>query len=163
MRLTTFKITLAVAGLLGAPLGISEVSAGNGSLTVSATVVSKNICKFNVPTSALAFGAINASTTVPATAATSIQFRCVGSAPIATFFISDDDGLYETGPDANRMRHGVILTEYLPYSLTLSPTSASVPKNVWQTLTISGSISVPSIQNAVAGAFSDTVVILINP
>lgn len=82
---------------------------------------------------------------------------------MATFSISDDDGLYETGPNANRMRHATILTEYLPYSFTLNPTTGTVPRNVNQTLTISGMVRGVDYQDASVGAYSDTVVISIVP
>jgi len=76
---------------------------------------------------------------------------------------TDDDGLNESGLNANRMRHTTILTEYLPYSFTLSPTSGTVPKNTDQTLTISGTVLGVNYQDASVGAYSDTVIISIAP
>lgn len=90
-------------------------------------------------------------------------FRCSSSDKFVTFFISDDDGLYETGPDQNRMRHTITPTEYLPYSLTLSPTSGTIPKNDDQTLTITGTVRGADYQDALAGNYSDTVTLTISP
>jgi spore coat protein U-like protein len=82
---------------------------------------------------------------------------------MATFFISDDDGLYETGPNANRMRHTTLGTEYIPYTFTLNPTSGTVPKNSTQTLTITGTVNGVTYQDAATGNYSDTVVITLAP
>lgn len=82
---------------------------------------------------------------------------------MATFFISDDDGLHKTGPNANRMRHTTLVTEYIPYTFSLNPTSGTVPKNEVQTLTISGTVNGINYQDAVTGNYSDTVVITLEP
>jgi spore coat protein U-like protein len=133
------------------------------TVTVSATVVSKNQCKFNSATAALAFGNLDAANPTNKTVNTSITFRCMGSSPMATFFMSDDDGLYETGPNANRMRHTTIGTEYIPYLFSLSPPSGTVPKNTVQALTITGTVNGVDYENAATGTYSDTVVITLNP
>lgn len=142
---------------------IRAIAAGPNTLTVSATVLSKSNCKFNSASSTLNFGALNPANSVDVTANASIILVCRGSAPIATFFISDDDGLYETGPNANRMRHSTVLTEYLPYDLTLTPTTATIPKNVNQTLTLTGTVRAANYQSAYVGSYADTVIITIAP
>lgn len=138
--------------------------AGDTSIViVSATVLSKSECKFNSKTASLSFGNLDTSNPVDRVVSTSITFRCGGSVPMATFSITDDDGLYETGPNQNRMRHTTITSEYLSYSLTLEPTSGTVPKNTNQTLTITGTIKGVDYQDATAGSYSDTIVISISP
>lgn len=87
----------------------------------------------------------------------------MGSAPVATYSITDDDGLFETGADANRMRHAALPAEFLPYEMLLSPASGSVPKGVWTPLTITGIVRSTDFRNAFAGNYSDSVVISINP
>lgn len=87
----------------------------------------------------------------------------MGSSPIATFLINDDDGLYETGPNANRMRHVTLGAEYIPYSFILNPRTGNAPKNTLQTLTISGTVNGVDYQNAATGNYSDTVVITLEP
>lgn len=133
------------------------------TISVTATILSKSNCKFNSNTGTLNFGNLDPANPVDRTVSTTVTFVCRGSEPSATFSITDDDGLYETAPNANRMRHTTVTTEYLPYSLTLNPTSGTVPKNVDQTLTISGTVKGTDYQNAYVGNFSDTVIISINP
>ena len=148
---------LSILGLNSTVLADSQV------VSVTATVLSKNQCKFRSKTAALSFGELHPSEPEDRTVATSITFRCVGSASQATFAITDDDGLYKTGLDANQMRHATDTAEYLPYTLTLTPTSGTVPKNTDQTLIISGTVKGEDYQNALMGSYSDTVVISIEP
>jgi hypothetical protein len=61
------------------------------------------------------------------------------------------------------MRHATVTTEYLPYTLALSPSSGTVPKNTNRTLTITGMVKGDDYKGAYAGNFSDTVVITIAP
>ena len=150
-----------IAGL--AIPGSAAMAAGAHSISVSATILSKNNCSFTVAgPSVLAFGVIDPSTTSAVTASVSMTFRCTGSNPVATYFVSSDDGLYETGAGAPRMRHATDTSQYLPYTLNL-PQSASVPRNVVQTLTITGTVAVAAFQNALAGAYADTVVMTMTP
>ena len=137
--------------------------ADTSAVVVNATVLSKSNCKFNSASTALNFGNLDPSNLIDKSVSTSITFRCAGSAPNATFFISDNDGLYETSPNANRMRHTTINTEYIPYEFTLNPTSGTVPKNSTQTLTISGTVNGVAYQDAATGNYSDTVVITLTP
>jgi spore coat protein U-like protein len=146
-------------------LGMASIgnAAGTNVVTVSATVLSKSQCKFNSNTATLDFANLDPTNPVDRTVNTSITFRCGGSAPNATFSITDDDGLYEIGPDRNRMRHTTTPTEYLPYSLTLSPTSGTVAKNTNQTLTVTGTVRGVDYQDARMGNYQDTVVVSIEP
>lgn len=135
----------------------------NGTVTVSATILSKSICKFNSAAATLAFGNLDPGNPVDVSAATTIGFRCIGSAPIATFSITDDDGQHETGPNLNRMRHDVSMTDFLPYAFALSPESGTIPKNVPQVLAIQGTVRGADYQNALAGSYSDRVVVTLLP
>jgi len=132
-------------------------------LSVTATVVSRNNCRFNTGTSSLDFGTLDPGNPSDKTVNTSVTFRCGGSGNPATFTITHDSGLYETATDAPRMRNATVTTEYLPYTLTLSPTSGSVPRNTNRTLTISGTVPGTEFQNAYAGNYRDRVVISIEP
>lgn len=141
-------------------------SAATSTVLVSATILSKSVCKFNPGNvAALNFGILDSGTPVDKTVTASITFACRGSAPLATFFITDDDGMYETGANANRMLNTSVTTGnyYLPYSLTYNPQTGTVPKNVDQTLTITGTVLGTSYQNAYVGNYSDTVVLTISP
>lgn len=135
----------------------------SGTITVSATILSKSICKFDSAAATLAFGNLDPGNPLDVSAATTVGFRCIGSAPIATFSITDDDGQYDTGPDLNRMRHAVSTTDFLPYTFALSPESGTVPKNVPQVVTIQGTVRGADYQNALAGNYSDRVVVTLLP
>ena len=137
--------------------------AAPSAVPVSAVVLSKSNCKFSTSATDLSFGTINPGSPSDATASATVQFRCMGSAKDATYYISDDDGLYEDGPDGNRMRHSSVAAEHLRYTITLSPTSATVPKNTYQTLTVNGKVKAADFQNALAGDYLDTVKITISP
>lgn len=154
---------LRVLLFLSIALSFSGISfaAGTNTLTVTATVVSDNDCRFR-SNSALNFGNLDPANPVDRTVTTSITFRCRGRDRDVTFFISDDDGLYETGPDANRMKHAT-LNEYLPYSFTLNPTSGTIPRRTDQTLNITGTVLGADYQNASMGSYSDIVTITIVP
>lgn len=133
------------------------------TLSVTATVVSRNSCRFNTGTSSLNFGTLDPGNPSDKTVSTSVTFRCGGSSPMATFFITHDSGLYETAADAPRMRNTTVTTEYLPYTLSLNPTSGTVRRNTNRTLTISGTVQGTDFQNAYAGNYSDRVIISIEP
>lgn len=133
------------------------------SLDISATILSQSNCKFTSASAALAFGTLDPGNPVDVTVSTTIGFRCMGSAPVATFLITDDDGLHEILPDGNRMRHAALPAQFLPYEMTLNPVTGSVPKNVPQTLTVTGTVRGVDYLNAFAGIYADTVVITLEP
>jgi hypothetical protein len=136
---------------------------GSSTVSVTATVVSSGSCSFTSHTANLSFGNLDPSNPVDVTTTTSILFRCFRwfIFPV-TFFIGDDDGLYETGSNAKRMRHTTITTEYLPYGFTLNPQSGTVTGN-WanHTSTITGTVRGVDYQNAATGSYSDSVVVSI--
>lgn len=138
--------------------------AQTGSLSVSAVVLSKNNCKFSSNAAlALNFATIDPSSGSNATATATAGFSCAGSAPMASFSITAGDGLYPSGVGARQMRHASVLSEFLAYSLVLSPAMATVPKNAAQTLTVTGTVTPSAFGNAIAGTYSDTVALTLNP
>lgn len=143
--------------------------ADSNSVSVTATVVSRGECWFTSETSALNFGNLDPSNPVDVNASTSVIFRCRRGFFIfwfpVTFFIGDDDGLYETGTNANRMQHSTVTTEFLPYSFSLNPTSGTVTGNpsINRTLNITGTVRGVDYQDATMGNYSDTVVVSIEP
>jgi spore coat protein U-like protein len=154
-----------VLGSLALAVGASPaaLAAGTATVSVGAVVLSNSNCNFNAPgTATLAFGTIDPASNVPAPASGSLVFKCAGSADPASFSVSHDSGLWETGPGVNRMKH-MTLGEYLPYTFTLTPQSGTVPKNQNQTVAVGGSIAVVDFQNASGGSFTDTVVVTVNP
>jgi spore coat protein U-like protein len=121
-------------------------------------VLTKSNCKFSTTTGTLPFGNIDTGGSTDATATASLSFRCNGSAPIATYLISDDDGL-----NANQMAHTTLAGTFLPYELSYTPTTGSVPRGDTLTLAITGTVNKDDYRVAVAGAYSDTVILSILP
>jgi spore coat protein U-like protein len=151
--------------LLNAALPHYVYAADTSIVAVNATVLTNNNCRFSGVTSsaALNFGNLDPANPVDRTVNSSVNFRCNGGSPMATFFISDDDGLYETGLNANRMRHTTTITEFIPYTFTLNPITGTIPRNTLQTLTLTGTVNGTDYQNAVPGTYLDSVVITIVP
>jgi len=140
-------------------------AADSNVVSVTATVVSRGVCWFTTSNSALNFGNLDPSNPVDVNASTNISFRCFRLFGQVTFFIGDDDGLYEAGPNGNRMRHSTVATEYLPYSFNMNPTSGTVPSSLFtnRTLIVSGTVRGVDYQDAIMGNYSDTVVVSIEP
>jgi len=159
-RYPIWKCLLSLALLVG-----STATAAAADLTVQAVVLSRSQCRFraNAGPPLLDFGDLDPMSGLDVTATTSMEFRCQGSAPIATFAITRDDGLHPAGPNVPRMQHETDGAQHLPYELTLNPTSGTVPKHVWQTLTISGIVRGPDYATAMMGLYTDIVVLSINP
>lgn len=156
------KAALAVVPLLLALFPSVSLAAGTAAVSVTATVLSKSVCRFDSKSLALNFGNVDPGSPTDATATATIGFRCGGSAPIATFAIVPDVGLHGTG-GFPRMQNGTIPSEFLPYFIALNPATGNVPKNTNQTLTITGTIRKSDFQDAYAGTYTDTVVLLILP
>lgn len=134
------------------------------SANVSATLLSKSVCHFKNPKSSiLEFGILDPTSPVEVTVTSTATFVCQGSEAIATFLISDDDGLHETGLNGNRMQHTTNPTAFLSYSMTLSPLSGNVDKNKEQTVDITGKILGADYQAAIAGAYTDLVILSLLP
>ena len=143
-------------------LAVSGAMAADGhSLTVSATVLSKSNCRFATATSTITLN-IDPSSDAAATASGMVAMRCQGSAPTASWSLSAGNGLHGSSPTTLRLQHATNLTEYLPYSLAF-PASGSVPKNVWQDVTLTATVSPADFQNASSGAYSDAVTLSLLP
>lgn len=133
-----------------------------GTLAVTATVLSKSRCKFDTSASTMNFGALDPAVASDVTASASVDFVCRGSAPVAAFLFTDDNGQNPSGPGARRMRHAAA-PEFLPYDLAFSPASGTVPKNVHRTLAISGTVRWADFRGSMAGTYTDSVVVSILP
>jgi len=148
---------VALRGLISTPQE-SVYAADTATVDVTATVV--GTCQF-LEDATLDFGTLDPSAGSDVTATTSLDFWCTKN---ATYTITDDDGLYETGPNQNRMRHASLTTEYIPYSFSYTPTSGTGQgKNSPITLTISGTVLGSDYIDASAGSYSDTVTLSITP
>lgn len=157
------KKRTVLASLFLVVLFAATGAAHAATLSVSAVILSKSICRFQAKAVALDFGTLDAGNPVPVNTSVTIGFVCQGSVDPASYAISDDDGLFETGPDANRMQHAIDPTQFIPYGLTLSTTSGTAPKLVGQTLTLSATVDGADYQYVAAGTYTDSVTLSINP
>ncbi len=138
--------------------------ADTSNISVNATILSSSNCLFRPPKNVTVdFGNLDPLSGLNINLGASLIIRCAGSAPIATFAISDDDGLNETGPNANRMQHTVVATEFIPYSLSFSPTTATIPRNTDQVISISATLNGTDYQNAILGTYTDVITLTIAP
>lgn len=151
-------IALALVAL-GASCPPSADAGGGHTIAVSAIVLSKNSCTFSTASSSISL-VIDPSSGAMASGAGSVTFRCTGSSATAIWATSDDGGLFNAA--GKRMRHATSPTDFLPYSLSYTATG-SAPKNVTQTITVTASVAPADFQNALAGNYSDTVVLSIAP
>jgi spore coat protein U-like protein len=133
-----------------------------GTLAVIATVLMKSNCKFDTKTATLDFGALDPAVAADVNATTSVGYVCRGSAPVAAFLFTDDNGRNPSGSGARRMRHAAAL-EFLPYDLAFSPASGTIPKNAPGILTLSGTVRWADIRESTAGVYTDSVVVSILP
>lgn len=162
-RACSWLVPLAVLMLAASP---SARAAGtSATLAVSATIVSKNTCKFatNEGALVLAFGLLDPASSADVTKTTTKTMSCNGAAASATFFLTANDGLWPAGAGARRMRHATLATEYLPYSLSISPTTATVAKGAPQTITITGTVTSADFRIGAPGGYSDTVILTVTP
>lgn len=153
---------LAATGVAAGLLALPVHAVNTGSLTLSATVLSRNVCRFNSTATALNFGVIDPTSTAPVTATLSLVYRCNGSDAVATWTVSSDDGLNETGAGQPRMQHTTTPGNFLAYSLGF-PGAGSAPRNVNQAMTVTGTVFPASFSTAIAGSYSDTLVLSILP
>ena len=159
-RLRRVLAAAIAASGLGA---VSSVDAGNQVITVAATVISNSNCSFRAGSaSALVVPTVDPSQSGPYSGTAAVIVRCGGAAPSASYALSNNNGLYGSGPSALRMRHATQTTEFLAYSLSY-PTSGTTPKNTDTTLTLTATVSQSAYQNAPSGAYADTITLTISP
>ena len=152
---------LFVAAVAIAMIAIGGTAMGVDTATVTVTATVSPTCRFNSSTAALAFGVLP----VPAadtSASASLSFWCTTG---ATYTITDDDGLDETGVDANRMRStGPGPAQFMPYSFTYAPAGGTgLGPAVPITLNIAGNVLAASYASLPGDVYQDTVTLTINP
>lgn len=158
-------IQLFLIALLLFAAEASVLAASNGDVAVSVTVLSDNTCTFSPPgTATLAFGNLDPTNPIPVAASDELEFHCGGKDKFVTFFISSGNGLHFSG-GSKRMLNFSDPTAYIPYALTLSPETATIPKNLnpKPILTITGQINGADYRYASAGDYLDEVTLSINP
>lgn len=162
MGLQTPTICLLFALLL-LPGGTGSSKAAE--LGLAATIPSWGFCSFNNDPYSLDFGSLNPANPVDVTHQINATFRCFGW-PSVTFYIGHDAGLHGGDPNSLQMKHAT-LNEYLHYKISLTPSSGTLPtpffSSGWRNLTVTGTIKGTDYASAVAGSYSDTVVLTITP
>lgn len=144
-------------------LACGSAAAGAQSMGVTAVVVSKAKCTFDAPGLTLDFGALDPASSSAGTATVGGRVSCNGGKGDTVLAFTLGNGTYSTGPGARRMRHATDTTEFLAYSLSITPASATIPKNSGLNFTVNGSILSSQFQNAIAGNYLDTVTITVAP
>lgn len=152
------RLILMAMAVITAVMVSSAAMAAVNTMTVSASVT--GTCRFSAATSTLAFGALDPSSAAPGAGAVNVNFWCTRG---TAYSMADDDGLYETGVDANRMRHAVNLVEYIPYSISYAAAGTGLGATSPITLTVTGAIANADYINALEGAYADTVVLTVTP
>jgi hypothetical protein len=141
-------------------------AAGSAPIGVSATILSNNNCKVRNPQpSDLDFGLLDPAAPGPpnVTRNTILKIRCQGKDPTVTFFASHDGGTNPLGP-LNQMEHTGMPGVFLPYSLTLTPASATIPKGLEFDILVEGTVLGVDYFTAPVGPYLDpNVTLSINP
>lgn len=154
---------VAAAALVMLACGAQPAFA-QASMAVSAILVSKSNCRFDGTSLALDFGLINPASTADATAVTGGTVSCNGGqSNTVTLGFSIGTGSNPTGTGTRRMRHATLLTEFLAYGVSISPASATIPRNSTMPFTINGIITPAQFQNVTAGSYLDAVTITVAP
>lgn len=154
------KLVLLVAAMALVISGGVATAVDTATVTVSAII--PDTCRFNSAAAALAFGVLDPSAAPVVNASTNLTFWCTNG---ASYTITDDDGLYETGANANRMQSTALaIPEFIPYSMTYNPdTGTGTGPASPITLNIAGSIGAGTYSGNKADVYNDTVTLTINP
>ncbi len=153
------KRILLVAAIALVMSGGAATALDTATVTVSAIV--PDTCRFNTTTATLAFGVLDPSTAPAVATSTNLSFWCTSG---ASYTITDDDGLYETAVDANRMQSTTLAVfEYIPYTITYNPTGTGLGPANPITLNITGNIAAGSYASNSGDVYEDTVTLTINP
>lgn len=130
---------------------------------IASAGASEAACTFRTAPTAMNFGVLSPANSTDATATSTVTIRCSAPGPNPyPYTMTDDDGLYESGPDQNRMQNTGNPAEYLRYSFTYAA-SGTVPRNTNVVFTFTGTVRAVDYQNAWLGGYSDTVTVTINP
>lgn len=128
------------------------------ALNVSAAVLPE--CRFRTPKETTINVTLDPSLSGNVTGTSSLSFWCARG---TSYSVTDDDGLYESGINQNRVKHST-LSEYIPYTFSYNPSSGT--GNGAQnpiTLNFSATFIYNDFANASAGDYRDTVTITVNP
>jgi hypothetical protein len=146
------KSKFLAAGVAAATLmAPAAMAAGTHTLNVSATVTGS--CAFDLPSSAMSFGAIDPAGTTPATTSAAVDFHCT-TGQAYTVTLSGTGSYSLTGPTT------------IPYTASVTGGASGTGTGMTgaaQTVTVSASIAAADYQNADAGAYTGTLTLNVNP
>jgi len=127
------------------------------TLDVSASV--NGVCRFDGPgPTALAFGAIDPTSTSAVTATADVNFKCTSGTTSSISKAGANDSGGHRLKDAG--------TNYIPYTATMTgdaQAGTGFAAGQEKMVTIDGSIAPADFQNAVAGPYTDTLTLTITP
>ena len=124
------------------------------NVVVTAEIV--GTCSFSTSGS-IAFGSLDPVVAPPvAGAVVQPAIQCSDTLP---YTITDNDGLWETGIDANRMQDSVTGLSYIPYSM--SYTAVKTGTGVPQPMDISANIAGGAYAGAPVASYNDTVTLTV--
>lgn len=146
----------------------SLTHAETGLININAVVVAGSRCTFQTNSAMINLGNLIPGSGVDVTGTATLTFRCQGKSPIV-YSITDDDGLWESSPGIQRMKHQT-LNEYIIYNFTYTPSTETItdpnPNRtiiINRTLNISATALHNSYQNAPVGVYTDTVTLTLLP
>jgi len=114
-------------------------------------------CHFASGSYTLPFGTLDPASSANVTATVTITLTCTGTN--ATWTLTSDNGKNYNGT-SNRMRNQNNMTQYIPYSVTFSPTNG----NRWTTtIRGSGTILNGNYINAYIGPYTDQITLTVAP
>jgi spore coat protein U-like protein len=154
MKKTLILLTIVAVGVF---LGAPSFADDTGQVNINATVV--GTCKFTTSSTTVNV-TLDPSSGLDVTGNGSLQFWCTKG---ASYSVSDDDGLHESGPDQNQV-YNSSANEYIPYSFSYTPTggTGSGPTSPI-TLNVSATFQYNDYKDASAGTYTDTVTITVSP
>lgn len=155
------KLLLAA---LAASVALPCAAADNANITVSATVLSRAVCFFSSNNAlAITIPTINPSGSATASGNVGTSFWCLGLTQTGTYLVTASDGQYSPGAGLRRLRHSTVTTEFMDYSLAISPSSGFANRFQVVNVNVVASIAPSAYGGARAGSYSDTVVLTVAP
>jgi spore coat protein U-like protein len=148
----------ALAAILAACTCGYSAAAGSQDLTITATV--QAVCSFTAATSSIAFN-IDPSAAGPQTGFTNIAYQCTKNAAAPTIGVG--------GTSTGTLTTGRLLTgpasATMAYTLTVGAHSPATPQGFSgsSTVPITASVTQAAYQDMAAGAYSETVTLVISP
>jgi spore coat protein U-like protein len=143
------KILFMMLAMLLAMAGTSMAATVSNTVPVTATILGS--CTINTAAASIDFGSLD-PVLAPAVVATVAQpdITCTN---LMAYTITDDDGLYETGVDQNRMWDAAV--NFIPY--TINYTSARVGTGAIDPMDITGNIAAGAYTGFPNGNYNDTI------